>query len=219
MVARFSLAGLALVAVAACKPHEEPFHLPPQLPPPAEPNFAPKIRPSNAEAGTWGERYVLEAAVIPAAWLTRDRDGVSSNPDQVDAAGVQLRGAIGNFDQTVGLIAQGFRADDAAFDADGVYSFDAFVFALDGDVRTPVDPDNPGGFFLRAGGGFGLSWLDANGDRDPNAQLSAQLRLGMEFQLTPGFLLQTDFGGIVFGHPGETEAYGMFVTLGGGLVF
>lgn len=219
MVVRSSLTGLALFAVAACTPHEEPFHLPPTLPPRVEPNFAPKIRPSNADAGAWGQRHVLEAAVIPAAWLTRDRDGVSSNPDQVDASGVQLRGATGNYDQTFGFIAQAFRTDDAGIDAIGPYSFDALVFALDADVRTPIEPDAPGWFFLRAGGGFGLAWLDANGAGDPNSQMSAQLRLGTEAQLTPGCLLQIDFGGIVFGHPGETEAYGMFLAMGGGVVF
>ena len=48
---------------------------------------------------------------------------------------------------------------------------------------------------------------------------TAQLRLGLDFQPNERFLLSASFGGIAFGRPGETEAYGTFFQLGLGLVF
>lgn len=200
---------LVALAAAACAVPQDP----PRSAPRREPRYEPMVRPVDAPAGTWGDRVLVEAAAIPAAWLTRDLDGVSSNPDAEDAAGYAVRVAVGNSDQSVGLLAQGFHGDDDEVDG----GLDVGTLGLDTDVRTPLDREGPGWFFLRAGGGIGGAFVD--NDDDPGTQLEAQLRLGLDFQPVPSFLLSASFGGIVIGHPGETEAYGTFVMLGGGLVF
>ncbi len=166
--------------------------------------------PVEREAGRWGDRVLLEATAIPAAWLTRDRDGTAVEPDAEDAYGYGLRFGLGNRDQSIGVLAQGFHTDTNAFDA--------ATLGLDTDVRTPLDKEGPKWFFLRAGATLGSAWLDPVAD-DASMQLAAQLRIGIDFQPVPQFLLHVGFGGLVFGHPGETEVYGTFVTVGGGLVF
>ena len=168
------------------------------------------VAPVARDPGTWGQRVLLEANAIPAAWLTRDLDGTSVEPEAEDAYGYGLRFGIGNADQSIGVLAQGFHTDAEVFDA--------ATLGLDTDVRTPLDKEGPQWFFLRAGATLGSAWLDPVDD-DAGMQLAAQLRLGIDFQPAERFLLHVGFGGIVFGHPGETEVYGTFVTVGGGLVF
>src|SRR5687767_7504468 len=138
---------VTLSAVACTVPQE-----PPRSAPRREPRYEPMVRAADAPAGTWGDRMLVEAAAIPAAWLTRDLDGVSSNPDAEDAAGYAVRVAVGNRDQSIGVLAQGFHGDDDGLDAGTV--------GLDTDVRTPLDRDGPGWFFLRAGAGVGGAFLD-----------------------------------------------------------
>lgn len=162
------------------------------------------------EHGRWGERVLVEAHALPGIWLTRDLDGVARNGDSEDAAGYAVRAAIGNRDQSIGLQYQGMHADGG--------DLDAHTLGLDVDVRTLLD-DGTGLFFVRAGGGFGAAWLDADDDATLGSTAQAQLRLGLDLQATPMFAIGAAFGGIVFGHPGETDAYGTFVTLGATFVF
>jgi hypothetical protein len=166
--------------------------------------------PMASEPGAWGERVMLEANAIPAAWLTRDLDGTAVEPDAEDAYGYGLRFGIGNRDQSIGVLAQGFHTDADVFDA--------ATLGLDTDVRTRLDKNGLEWFFLRVGATLGGAWLDPVDDKS-DMQLAAQLRLGIDVQPTERFLLHVGFGGLVFGHPGETEVYGTFVTVGGGLVF
>jgi hypothetical protein len=116
---------------------------------------------------------------------------------------------IGNRTQSVGVMAQVYSGDDG---------FDAVVFGFDSDVRARLDRDWPRWLFLRAGASLGGGFYDAGGGTS-DTQLMGQLRIGPEFQLTDRLALQASFGGIVFGHPGETEAYGTFFTIGGGVTF
>ncbi len=197
---------LLLVALAACAAPQDP----PRGAPRRAPRFEPIVRPVDAPAGTWGERWLVEAHAIPAAWLTRDVDGTDTDPDAEDAAGWAVRAAAGNRDQSVGVLFQDFRGDAAALDVAAV--------SLDTDVRACIDRDGTGMFFARAAAGVGAAWLDVPAD-DPGGQLQAQLRLGLEFQPSEHLILGASFGGLIVGHPGETEAYGTFVTVGGAVVF
>lgn len=198
-----ALVALAVLLGAACTV---------PAPTPRSPRATPQDRqwPGEPDHGEWGERLLVEAVAIPGAWLTRDLDGVADNPDAVDAAGYGVRAGIGNRDQSIGVLAQAFHGDADALDA--------ATLCLDMDVRTALDRYGPRGFFARAGAGLGAGWLDVPGD-DPGGEATAQLRLGIDFQPTRLVLVSASFGGIVFGHPGETEAYGTFLTIGGGLTF
>lgn len=160
--------------------------------------------------GTFGERILLEASAIPAAWLTRDLDGVRNNGDATTSSGFGLRLASGNRDQSIGVLWQSLYGDADGLDVDAI--------GLDVDVRTPID-DTRGRFYLRAGATLGGAWLDDRGGGDLEFQGAAQLRIGLDFQPTHFLQLSPSIGGVVFGHPGETEAYGAIFSLGCGLVF
>lgn len=172
-------------------------------PPPPRPQIGSEPR------GEWGERLLVEANAIPGAWIQRDTDGGAPKPERQQASGFGARFAIGNRTQSVGVMAQVFGGDDA---------FDAVVVGFDSDVRARLDRDWPHWLFLRAGASLGGGLYDI-GDGSSDTQMMAQLRIGPEFQITDRWALQASFGGIVFGHPGETEAYGTFVTIGGSLTF
>lgn len=168
--------------------------------------------PRDAGGGQWGDRVLLEAGAIPAAWLQRDADGGAPDPAEQDGPGYAVRGAVGNADQSVGLLGQAFLTRG------GGRSFDAHVLSLDCDVRTPLDRTSDR-FFLRAGASLGIAWLDAEDDASLDSEAAAQLRLGIDFEPARAFQLGASLGGIVIGHPNETEAYGTFVTLHATLTF
>lgn len=167
--------------------------------------------PAGAGEGRWGERWLVEAQGIPAAWLQRDADGGAPKPERDEARGYGLRAAIGNQDQSVALLAQAFHGHSGS-------DLEAGTLGLDFDVRRQLDRDWPDWLFVRGGAGVGLGWLDLNGG-GASTEATGQLRLGIDFQVTRTLLLQCSFSGIVFGTPGETELYGTFVTIGGGLTF
>lgn len=167
--------------------------------------------PAGAGEGRWGERWLVEAQGIPAAWLQRDSDGGTPKPERDEARGYGLRAAIGNQDQSVALLAQAFHGHSGS-------DLEAGTLGLDFDVRKQLDRDWPDWLFVRGGAGVGLGWLDLGG-AGASTEATGQLRLGIDFQVTRTLLLQCSFSGIVFGTPGETELYGTFVTIGGGLTF
>jgi hypothetical protein len=190
----------SLLALCACTTPQEP---------PSAPRYRPpEVRPANDDHGRFGQRFLIEANAIPGAWLSLDRDGGGDAVDTGDGSGYGVRMATGNSDQSIGLSWQGFTTDRLC----------ANVLGLDVDVRRPIG-DGLDGFYVRAGAGFGGAWLDAIDDPALGSTGSAQLRLGLDFQPHERFLLSVAVGGIAFGRPGETEAYGTFFVLGGGLVF
>ncbi|MCU0864424.1 MAG: hypothetical protein MUC36_11560 [Planctomycetes bacterium] len=195
---RSLLAGL--LVLGACATPQDP------LPPPR--HRPPETRPASEDHGRYGQRFVVEANAIPGAWLTLDRDGGADAVDTGDGSGYGVRMAVGNLDQSIGLSWQGFATD----------GLDANVLGLDVDVRRPIG-DGLDLFYVRAGAGIGAAWLDALDDPALGNTGTAQLRLGLDFQPNERFLLSASFGGIAFGRPGETEAYGTFFQLGLGLVF
>lgn len=168
--------------------------------------------PHDAGGGRWGDRVLLEAGAIPAAWLQRDADGGAPDPEEQDGPGYALRAAVGNEDQSVGLLGQAFLTRG------GGREFDVHVLSLDCDVRTPLDRTSDR-FFVRAGASFGVAWLDAADDAALGTEAAAQLRLGIDFEPVRTIQLGASLGGIVLGHPNETEAYGTFVTLHATLTF
>lgn len=201
LVGRFAASLLAgLVLLGACASTQD-------RPPPPRPR-PPETRRFDEPRGRYGDRFVLEASAIPGAWLSLDRDGGADAIDTGDGTGYGLRAALGNRDQSVGLAWQGFASD----------GLDAQALGLDVDVRRRLE-DGLEWFHVRAGGGFGAAWLDASADPTVGNTGTAQLRIGLDFQPHERFLLSASFGGIAFGRPGETEAYGTFFTLGAGIVF
>jgi hypothetical protein len=195
MKAHYTALALPTLLVACATGAPAPLALPVQI--------------GSEPRGEWGERLLVEANAIPGAWIQRDTDGGAPKPERDEARGFGARMGIGNRTQSVGVMAQVYGGDDG---------FDAVVFGFDSDVRGRLDRDWPRWLFVRAGASLGGGLYEAGGGTS-DTQLMAQLRIGPEFQLTDRLALQASFGGIVFGHPGETEAYGTFVTIGGAVTF
>jgi len=195
----------AAIAGAACTSPP-----PPAQQDPVPPGYA---RPRD-DSGHYGQRWLVEGFLLPSAWLERDVDSPSRTaPDSVrfTGSGYGLRAATGNRDQSVGFCYQGFDVDSDD-DHLGIHAL-----GLDVDVRTLLQNDLPG-FYLRAGAGLGGAFLDESGGWS-GTEAMAQLRLGLQFQPHESFALDGSIGGIVFGHPGETEVYGTFLTVGATFVF
>jgi hypothetical protein len=155
------------------------------------------------------DRVIVEPMLIPGAWLQRDTDGGAPRPEQVDGAGAGLRAALGKREQSIGVLFQSFRGDDDRLDVT--------VFFADFDARTPLE-ETGNLLWLRAGGGFGAGWLDSRLGAT-ETDLAGQLRVGIDVQPVESFALGISIGGLLLGHPGETEAYGAFVTLSALLTF
>jgi hypothetical protein len=192
---------LGLSAAAACT-----------VAPPRDVLFAataPQEPADTTGEGHWGERTIVEASVIPIAELTRDFDGLHDDARSEDATGWGVRAAVGDHERSAGVLFQSLRSDDGLLDAD--------VVSFDFDVRTSLESEAPM-LWLRAGAGVGFAWLDTRA-LESTSELSTQLRVGLDFEPSPHFVIGASLGGILFGSPGDTEAYGTFFSAGVALVF
>lgn len=175
--------------------------------------FPPDRSSHQYDREPWGERVLVEPIVLPAVWLERDDDRtLTADRDTFEGFGYGLRAALGDRLRSLGVSYQGIDTDTARNDL----RMHAFYF--DGDVRVPMR-DVPEAFWFRAGVGLGGGWIDASDDPDLRAEGAAQIRFGIDFQPNDRFTLTAGAGGVVFGHPGDTEAYGTFLTLGATLFF
>jgi hypothetical protein len=176
----------AAALTAACAPHE----------------------PWGGPHGVWGERVLVEAAVMPGYWMRVDRDDDAAAVVDVFGPGYGVRAAVGNADQSVGLLVHGaFLEED-----DGPEEADVHAFYVDFDVSVPVEPE--GRILVRAAAGIGMAHLDSP-DADVDTTTGAgNLRLQLEVRPAPAVAVLAGIGGFVFGSAGETEAYGTFLDLG-----
>lgn len=167
--------------------------------------------------GKWGDRKIVEAAVLPAAWMQFEQDDPAGGDEEIktrtEGFGWMGRYAIGNADQSLGLCYQGFSldGDEGDIDLHSVY--------LDADIRVPIE-EVGGNVFAIAGAGLGAAF-DSPGGFDPDWSVNAAGYIRFAFGVQVGHGWTVDLGGGVagFGHPGETEAFGSFVLLGSTLTF
>jgi hypothetical protein len=172
----------------------------------------------QAGQGTWGDRWVVDALALPAVWLKPDQDNRLSPGQEADeavGAGYAVRGGVGNRDQSVGIMYMGAFTEEESTDTDlGLH-----IIFLDFDVTMPIDSGG-GHFFAHAGAGVGLAMMEFDGLAFEDTTTGAMnLRLDFEFRPTPKFALLFGLGGLLIGHPGDTEAFGTFVELGGRVTF
>lgn len=165
------------------------------------------MRP-RAGQGRWGERIVAEASAIPGAWMRIDVDDGSASTQEADGVGAGGRLAVGNRDQSVGVLYQGIDLSGDTGDGSVHAAFADF------DVRVPVQ-DTGGWFGLVVGAGFGAARFDSGIlGADVATEGAAQLRVALEFTPSRSIAFGIGGGGVVYGHPGETEAYGSFALVG-----
>jgi hypothetical protein len=176
---------------------------------------APRSAPQGTQAsgypivgsGVWGERTVFDAYFMPGAWMHFDDAGTANG------LGYGARAAYGNHDQSVGLLYQGFDLDG---DNTDVWLHSLYV---DFDVRMML-PDSGNRLEFLAGVGVGGAWLDfTDANFGTNSEAAVELRLAMAFRPNPGFGLELGGGGALYGHFGNTAAYGSWLSLGASLTF
>jgi hypothetical protein len=167
--------------------------------------------------GTFGERFTAEVFWLPAVWLEVDeknRLAPNAAADVAIGSGVGMRAAIGNKDQSIGLLYMGTFHDENTTGAnvrtDSIY--------LDFDVAMPAVPDT-NAVLVRAGAGVGVAFVEFNQSFDDASTLAFNLRLGLDYQPSPRVSLGVGLGGFIWGNPGDTVAFGSFVLLGGTLSF
>ena len=192
---------LATLATAACALPPTHGPVPPWRPQEVGPPGGPQ---------PMGRQCVVEAMAIPAAWLTRDGDGGVRDVDAEGGAGYGLRCALGSKTQSGGLLYQGFVSDGDVVDAQ--------LLGFDFDVRTQLE-EGGDAFFLRAAAGIGAAWLEDPVDGSRDAEATAQLRFGFDFEPTSNFLIGASFGGLVIGHAGDLTAYGTFLAFEASFIF
>jgi hypothetical protein len=164
------------------------------------------MRPRSGQ-GRWGERIVAEASAIPAAWLRIDQDDAATGSEESEGSGFGGRLAVGNRDQSIGLLYQGLEFAEEPGEASVHAGF------VDFDVRVPLQ-DGGGWFSLVVGAGFGAARFDSGVlGADVTTEGAAQIRVGLECTPSRNFAIGLGGGGVVFGHPGETEAYGTFALV------
>jgi len=205
-----SLPSVVLLAMLSASCASVPSVRMPQGPqdPMQPPGYGPR---RNAGEGRWGERFVVDGAAIPAAWLRFDTDDESPgapDPEEMDGFGYSGRVAVGNKDQSIGVLYQGYEFSGDLADV-SVHS----LFA-DFDVRVPLE-DGGGLFSFLVGAGFGFARFETGTvASQPDNEGAAQLRFVLEYNAAKSLTFDLGGGGVVYGHPGETEAYGTFVLLG-----
>lgn len=171
----------------------------------------------NAGQGRWGERYPIEVTALPAVWLRpdlEDRFGAGELAPDATGSGVAVRSAIGNRDQSIGVLYHGMWLDGDDDRRDG--DVDAHALYFDADVRVPVR-DGPKGLYGRAAVGLGFVRYDLAGTQfDDRTTGAANLRFDVEFE-PPGqrWSLLFGIGGFAWGRPGDNDAYGTFFEIGG----
>jgi hypothetical protein len=198
-----------LLLLAACAVPREPGGAPPSS---AMPSFQ---EPRPSEHGTFGERFTAEVFWLPAVWLEVDqKNQLSTKPDVAVGSGVGMRAAVGNKDQSIGLLYMGSFHDEnttnASVRTDSVY--------LDFDVAMPAVPDT-NTVLVRAGAGVGVAFIGFERGFDDASTLAFNLRLALDYRPSPRVAFGVGLGGFYWGTPGDTVAFGTFVLLGGTLTF
>ncbi|MEY3160431.1 MAG: hypothetical protein RIT25_422 [Planctomycetota bacterium] len=167
-------------------------------------------------SGTWGERRIVQAAVLPAAWMQFEQDDPSGSGEVIktrtEGWGWMGRFALGNTNQGLGLCYQGFSLDGDEGD------IDLHSFYLDADIRVPIREVS--GMYAVAGAGLGAAFDSPGGfDPDWSVDAAAYLRFAVGVEVSKGWTVDVGGGVAGFGHPGDTEAFGSFVMLGSTLSF
>ena len=171
----------------------------------------------HSEHGTFGERFTAEVFWLPAVWLEVDeknRLAPNADADVAIGSGVGMRAAVGNKDQSIGLLYMGTFHDEnttgASVRTDSIY--------LDFDVAMPAVPDTTA-VLVRAGAGVGVAFISFDRGFDDASTLAFNLRLGLDYQPSPRVSFGVGLGGFLWGNPGDTVAFGSFVLVGGALTF
>lgn len=162
--------------------------------------------------GRWGERTLIDVSVLAGFWAKideNDQTSPGSTADSAEGYGVAARIGVGNRDQSVGLLYHG-----GFLEVSGT-NVEVNVHALYADFDITVPLAGAGNrFYFTAGGGLGVAIVEFDSRYDDAVSGAGCLHLGLEFEISKSIGVDFEFGGFLWGHPGDTEAFGSFLDLG-----
>lgn len=164
------------------------------------------------------KRFSFDAEWIPAMWVTADVDqkGNSQTRGDLDTgSGLALRAGMGNEQQNIGVLYLGSWHDEQTTGRGAKTQ----SLLLDFLYRAPL-PETGGAIWLEADAGLGGTEIQFDSAQfDDQVTGAALLHGDLEFRVTRVFSLAAGLGVFIWGHPGDTIAYGSYVTVGAKLVF
>lgn len=175
--------------------------------------------PERDSSGRFGfQRLTLDAEWIPVIWVTADveQNGNSTTRADLDTGtGLALRAGMGTEQQNIGLLYMGTWADEKTTGRGA----ETRSLLLDFLYRAPI-PETGGAVWFSVDAGLGGAELLFDSDKFDDVVTGAALLHGdLEFRITRVFTVAAGLGGFIWGHPGQTDAYGTYVTLGLKLIF
>ncbi|MCC6673094.1 MAG: hypothetical protein IT458_18660 [Planctomycetes bacterium] len=195
-------------------------------PAPAPSDFAPRHAAGSAQGapgrtepggGAWGERVQIDVAWLPAVWIQVDDDDSgtpAAEPETSSGMGYAVRAAVGNADQSAGILYMGSSHDEENAGGD----LRTHAIYLDFDVSQPIR-SGPSNFLVHAGGGVGVALADFSRTYDDVTSLAFNLRISLEYQANRNLSFDFGLGGFLWGHPGDTQAFGSFAQIAGRVSF
>lgn len=172
---------------------------------------------NNSEPFSFGH-FTLDAEWIPAMWVTADVDVNGPNGSRSDldtGSGVLFRAGLGSTTQNIGIQYMETWHDEMT----GGHSATTQQLLLDFLYRAPL-PGLSNLVWLEVDAGLGGARLAFAGNAlEDNVTGSALLHGDLEFRVAPALALAVGGGAFVWGHFGDTLAYGSYVTLGAKLIF
>lgn len=174
--------------------------------------------PDRGSGGGFAFRnFTFDAEWIPAIWVTADveQSGNTTRADLDTGSGVALRAGMGTDQQNIGVLYMDSWADEKTTGR-GV---EMRSLLLDFLYRTPI-PEGGGAIWFSVDAGLGATELlfDSN-QFDDEVTGAALLHGDLEFRITRNFTVAAGLGGFIWGHLGDTAAYGTYITLGAKLMF
>jgi hypothetical protein len=158
----------------------------------------------------------LDAFWIPALWIRVDEK--ESGPTSTERAdldtgtGFGVRAGVGTDQQSIGLMYVASYHDEDTTDSNASTQ----ALYLDFEYRAPIAVRS---VMFEVGGGFGAAWLEFGRLFDNDVEGAFTLHGMLRFNITDNIALTTGMGGFLFGHFGDTVAYGTWLMAGAGLSF
>jgi len=185
------------------------------IPPPMDTRMSYERGPS--EAFNW-RHFTVDAAWIPAMWVTADvdQDGTLGTRGDLDTGtGMSLRAGFGSNQQNIGVLYMGTWHDEQTTGR----SASTQQLLIDFLYRAPI-PEMNGLVWFEVDGGLGAVDLRFDSPAlDDEVTGSALLHGDLEFRLGKALWIGLGGGAFVWGHFGDTLAYGTYVDLGVKLIF
>jgi hypothetical protein len=203
----------------------------PQEKPPAEPQATgpqppPKTTRRGPSAIGWSEPSrpfafespTIDVQWIPAFWITPDVESDAApgvDADLEAGTGGAARIGMGTREQDIGLLYTTTWHDERASDTRAR----THALYVDFVYRTFV-PDSGNAIGVAVAAGLGGARLDFDDNAfESSVEGAAQIRGEAEFHVADPLVVSAGLGLFLWGHPGDTVAYGSWLTVGIKVIF